>query len=129
MDENDDFFECETCGKHFTTPLYGIDRERTRTIIYGEGRFPEIDFQAAETILNFCSMGCRAEALPQIVQALEISITHPGIGPVEKCSSCGADVDMTQWHDAFTTGIHDMDTGEISDIDYLAVLCPTCAGI
>jgi hypothetical protein len=119
-------FECEECGTMFNSPLYGIERERTRTIFFAEGRLPEVDIASSETFVNFCSLTCRERGREKVFEHLGISVTNPGIGPIEKCSQCGEDIDMTKWHMGISESVRDMNTMVVSDFEYLAVRCADC---
>jgi hypothetical protein len=119
-------FQCEECDTMFRSPIFGIDQSRARTIFPKGNGLPEIDVRNSSTFANFCSAECREAGRSKVYAHINVSITNPGIGPVEKCSRCGGDIDMTKWHGDISESVSDFDSGAVSDVEYVAVLCPNC---
>lgn len=121
-------YACDACGTMFRSPIVSIDKVSARTI-YPEGDgLPGIDINNAYAVAQFCSENCRAAMRSKVYEHLDVRITNPGIGPVETCSRCEADIDMTEWHGDITESIVTFD-GATLDIVSVAALCPACQSL
>jgi hypothetical protein len=87
-----------------------------------------MDISRATSFANFCSSACRdkGRVAAMAVQGVPIPTEPPVCDPVESCAICNGAVDMHEWHLTYTESAYNEDWQTIEEVEYLAVVCPTC---
>lgn len=123
-----DEYECGGCGVMFSTPLFDISSASEQMIDTPDKSYPfEVDIRGSMGLACFCSSVCRDKERIAIMKAegVPIPAERPVYKPIESCAVCNGSVDMHEWHLTFTEStVHD--SGQVDDVDYLAVVCPSC---
>ncbi|WP_125477820.1 hypothetical protein [Caballeronia terrestris] len=65
----------------------------------------------------------------EVMKRENTPIRRPGIGPIELCARCQGVVDMSHFHLTYlkSEGVWNDGDFDTPEIDYLAVLCRSCA--
>lgn len=125
-------FVCDCCGVGFQSPLISVSFAEERTHFFREGHLPEVEISGAEMIATYCSEDCFSLSYRNLLAAVRIHDANPGIGPIEQCSCCGAAVDMTEFHLAWTFERCDCQWGsdllfvQPREVLSLAIICTEC---
>jgi len=126
---SEDDFECESCRVMFSAPLYDISRSSEKMIDTPDEPYPFlVDIRGAMGFANFCSSACRdkGRVAAMAAQGVPIPTERPVYDPVESCAICNGAVDMHEWHLTYTESACDENWKAIEDVEYMAVVCPTC---
>lgn len=128
-------FECTFCGSLVGDALFDVAREyeRMRYKDSSDGFEVAIDISTSESLAGFCSKLCRHQGGASVMATMRIRVPNqrPAFGPIEVCARCGGPVDMSDWHLVFLES--DTNTKwtlvEPDEIEYIAVVCRTCAPV
>lgn len=126
---SDDDFECESCKVMFTAPLFDIARSSEKMVDTPDESYPfMMDIKGAMGFANFCSSACRdkGRVAAMSAQGVPIPAERPVCDPVESCAICKGVVDMHEWHLTYTESAYNEHWQTIEEVEYLAVVCPTC---
>jgi hypothetical protein len=120
-------YQCVTCRTIFDNPVFEIVREWER-VDYAEV-MPCFEIESSEAIECYCSSTCMDARTPEVMKREDTPIRRPGIGPIELCARCQGVVDMSHFHLTYLKSKGVWKDGEFDtpEIDYLAVLCRSCA--
>ncbi len=122
-------FECESCRVMFSAPLFDIARSSERMVDTPTEPYPfMMDIRRAMSFANFCSSACRDKGRDAAMAAQGVPIPTVPLfcDPVESCAICNGAVDMHEWHLTFTESAYNENWQTIEEVEYLAVVCPTC---
>lgn len=124
LDEDD--YECFTCNRIFKGRVFEIAREWER--VHFSESIPEVEIEDSRGLECYCSQLCANLRREEVMAREGVPIRHPGLGPIEPCSKCGAPIDMTQFHVTYVDSCVDVHgfVGVSVDVNYLAVVCSTC---
>lgn len=126
MSGND--FECGSCSAMISTPIFDISRASERMVDTPDKPYPfEVDIRGSMGIACFCSAACRELGMvgAMKVEGVPIPASRPVYDPFESCAICNGSIDMHEWHLTYTESTIN-DIGLVEDVDYLAVVCPSC---
>ncbi len=125
----EDPFECDTCKVMFTAPLFDISVSTEKRIDTPDEPYPfMVDIKRATGFANFCSSECRNKGRigAMTAQGVPIPAESPVYDPIESCAVCNGPVNMLEWHSMYTESAFDEDWHHIEEVQYLAVVCPSC---
>ena len=90
-----------------------------------------MDIRGAMGFANFCSSACgdKGRVAAMAAQGVPIPAVRPVCSPVEFRAICNGSFDMHEWHLTYTESAVDENWQTIEEVEYLAVVCPTCEAI
>lgn len=126
---SEDEFKCESCGVTFSAPLFDISCSPEKMIDTLDEPYPfMVDIKGSMGFASFCSAACRdkGRVTAMAAQGVPVPAERPVYDAVESCAVCNGAVDMHEWHLTYTESTYDEDWRVVGDVEYLAVVCPTC---